>query len=87
MREGASERSEAEDDYTKLKNPSKADHLADSSHRKKRDDDGELIGVHHPHRVRGGSIEVRGDRRKRDVGDRAVEHGSVSASQMVAAAQ
>jgi hypothetical protein len=75
MREGASERSEAKDDDAKLKDPSKADHLADGSHRKKRNDDGELIGVHHPHRVRGGSVEVRSDRRKSHVCDRAVEYG------------
>src|SRR6202020_548334 len=75
MREGAAERTEAEDDDAKLKDPSKADHLADSSHWKKRDDDGELIGVDDPHGVRCRGVEVRSDRRKRDVGYRAVEYG------------
>src|ERR1700691_4742355 len=75
MREGASERTKAEDDDAKLKDPSKADHFADGSHREKRDYDGELIGVDDPYRVCCGSVEVRSDRRKCHVGYRAVEHG------------
>jgi hypothetical protein len=68
MREGASERSEAEDDDSKLKDPSEAEHLADGSHREKGDYDGKLIGVDDPYRVRSRSVEVRGDRRKCHVG-------------------
>jgi hypothetical protein len=75
MRKGASERSEAEDDDAELKDPSKADHLADGSHRKKRDDDGELIGIDDPYRVRSRGVEVRSDRRKGYIGYRAVEYG------------
>jgi hypothetical protein len=85
--ECAAQRTEGKNDDAKLKDASEADYFADGSHWQERDDDSELIGVDDPYRVRSGSVKVRCIRWKSNVGYRAVKDDSVSASQIVAAAQ
>ncbi len=52
-----------------------ADPVAEGGKRQQEDGDRQLIGVDDPHRHRRRRAELARDRRKRDIGDGAVEHG------------
>ena len=50
------------------------ENVAERRERQQRDDDGELIGIDNPDRIGSAGVDLLGNRRQRDIGDRAVEH-------------
>ena len=72
--EAAGERGEREDDEPDHEHPPAPEQVGRASAEQEEPSEGERVGVHDPREVVAGEVQVRANRRQRDIHDRGIDH-------------